>query len=179
LGKVLVVYGASSSIGSMAVQLATAAGVSVIGVASSKNHNFVRSCGAIEAIDYKAPDFVASVVDAVKQCGDSLVGIFDAIAEKDTYAHDVAMFDKLGGGRLATSHKPPEGLPENVKATFMFGIGEHSFPVWEGFVTQALEQGKLKCLPKPVVVGTGLEGLPGALEKCKAGVSAQKLVVEL
>lgn len=49
----------------------------------------------------------------------------------------------------------------------------------EEFVTKALENGQLKCLPEPLVVGKGLESLQEALEKSKAGVSARKLVVEL
>lgn len=179
LGKVIVVYGASSSIGSMATQLATAAGVRVIGVTSAKNHDFVRSCGASEVLDYNEPNFISSVIDAVKKSGDTFVGIYEAVADQTTYSNGLAIFEALGGGRLACCHTPPKDLPENVKATFMFGIGEFSFPLWKRYITPALDQGKLKCAPEPVVVGKGLEALGRAMEKCKAGVSAQKLVVEL
>ena len=80
---------------------------------------------------------------------------------------------------MATSQPPPENLPANVKATFMNGVGEHSAPVRERFVTKGLESGKLKCLPESLVVSKGLESLQEALDKAKAGVSAQKIVVEL
>jgi hypothetical protein len=41
-----------------------------------------------------------------------------------------------------------------------------------------VESGKLLCLPSLTAVGKGLEFIREALEKCEAGVSATKLVVE-
>ncbi|KAL7750110.1 OPT superfamily [Sorochytrium milnesiophthora] len=64
-------------------------------------------------------------------------------------------------------------------AGFVFGINDAATPVWTEYVTPALESGKLQCLPKPTVVGKGLEHINDALKKLKAGVSATKLVVEL
>ena len=80
---------------------------------------------------------------------------------------------------MATSQPPPDKLPENVKATYLMGVGDHSAPVWQDFVTKALESGQLKCLPEPLAVGTGLESLQEAMDLLKTGVSAQKVVVEL
>ena len=176
-GKVVVVYGGSSSIGSMALQLGTAAGVRMIAIASPKNFDFCRKCGASDVFDQKDTNLVENIVKAVGK--DSFVGIFDAIASEECYKIDLAVLEKLGGGSLATSHPPPESLPSNVKGQWILGPGDHSAPVWENFVTKALESGQLKCLPEPLVVGKGLESLQGALEKQKGGVSAQKLVVEL
>jgi hypothetical protein len=61
----------------------------------------------------------------------------------------------------------------------IFGVNDVVAPVWREFVTPALQDGKLQCLPPPVIVGKGLEHIQDALNKCKAGVSATKLVVEL
>jgi NADPH:quinone reductase-like Zn-dependent oxidoreductase len=176
-GKVVVVYGGSSAIGSMATQLATAAGIRVISIASSKNFDFCRQCGAGEIFDYKDASVVEDVVKAVRN--DTFVGVFNSISTEDSFKLTLSILEKLGGGKMATSQPPPENLPDNVKATFMNGVGEHSAPVWEHFVTKGLESVKLKCLPKPLVVGKGLESLQEALAKAKAGVSAQKIVVEL
>lgn len=86
--------------------------------------------------------------------------------------------EKLGGGFLANT-KPPGKLPEFINAKFVLGISEASFPVWKYFVTEALAQGKLKCLPKAKVVGKGLESLEKAFEIRNGAVTAEKIVVEL
>ena len=176
-GRVVVLYGGSSAIGSMATQLATADGARVISIASSKNFDFCRQCGAGDVFDYKDGSVVEDVVKAL--ANDTFVGIFNSISTEYSFKLTLSVLEKLGGGRMATSQPPPENLPDNVKANFMNGVGEHSAPVWEQFVTKGLESGKLKCLPEPLVVGKGLESLQEALDKAKEGVSAQKIVVEL
>ena len=176
-GRVVVVYGGSSAIGSMATQLASAAGLRVISIASSKNFEFCRQCCAGDVFDYKDGSVVEDVVQAVRN--GTFVGVFNSISTEDSFKLTLSVLEKLGGGKMATSQPPPGNLPDNVQATFMEGVGEHSAPVWEQFVTKGLESGKLKCLPAPLVVGKGLEGLQEALNKAKAGVSAQKIVVEL
>ena len=177
--KTLVVYGGSSSVGSMTTQLATAAGLKVISIASARNFDFGRSCGAVEVFDYHDPSFVEKVAEAAAKSGQEFVGIFDAIATPETYANDLAILAKLGGGHLACVHPPPDNVPENVKAGMIFAVDDVATPVWRDYVTPALQAGKLKCLPPPSVVGKGLEQIQEALKKCEAGVSATKLVVQL
>lgn len=128
-GKVIVVYGGSTSIGSMTTQLATVAGVRVIAIASPKNFDFCRKCGATDVFDYNNSNVVDDVVKAVGN--DTFVGIYDAVSSEDPYKHDFAIFEKLGGGRLVTCHPPPEKVPSNVKAEWMLGVGEHSAPIWK------------------------------------------------
>jgi NADPH:quinone reductase-like Zn-dependent oxidoreductase len=176
-GKVVVVYGGSTAIGSMTTQLATAAGIRVISIASPKNFDFCRTCGATDVFDYKDSHMIDDVVKAVGE--DTFVGIFTSISTDATYELTLPILERLGGGRMATSQPPPEKLPGNVKATMVMGVGDHSAPVWQNFVTKALESGQLKCLPESLVVGKGLESLQEALDRAKAGVSAQKIVVEL
>jgi NADPH:quinone reductase-like Zn-dependent oxidoreductase len=53
-GETLVVLNASGGVGSIAVQLAVDLGANVIGVASSRNADYVRSLGASETLDYTA-----------------------------------------------------------------------------------------------------------------------------
>ncbi|MBT8391586.1 MAG: NAD(P)-dependent alcohol dehydrogenase [Ignavibacteriaceae bacterium] len=53
----VLVYGASGSVGSYAVQIAKQQGASVIAVCSSSNFDMVESLGADRAIDYKKEDY--------------------------------------------------------------------------------------------------------------------------
>lgn len=177
--KTLLVYGGSSSVGSMTTQLATAAGIHVIAIASPHNFGLTKTCGAEEVFDYHDASFVESVIAAIKKSGREFVGIFDAISTPETYTNDLAILVALGGGHLACVHPPPADVPDNVKAGMIFAVDEIAAPVWKDYVTPALQAGKLKCLPPPTVVGKGLEHIDLALKKCKEGLSATKLVVEL
>jgi NADPH:quinone reductase-like Zn-dependent oxidoreductase len=180
IGKTLVVNGGSASTGSMVTQIATATGIHVIALTGSKNFDLSKECGAAEVFDHSDPAVVDKVVEAVKKSGGEFVGIFDSISIPPTYATDLAILEKLGGGQLACTHPPPaEGVPSNVTAGMLFAVNDVATPVWTDYVTPALEAGKLKTLPKPTVVGKGLEYINEGLKQSKAGVSATKLVVEV
>jgi NADPH:quinone reductase-like Zn-dependent oxidoreductase len=66
-GERVLVHGAAGNVGLFAVQIAHAIGAHVIGTASKRNLEFVRSLGADEAIDYRAQSFDETVkgVDVV------------------------------------------------------------------------------------------------------------------
>lgn len=177
--KTLIVYGGSSSVGSMTIQLATAAGLNVISITSSRNFHLSKNCGATEVFDYNDSLLVEKVVEAVRKSGGEFAGIVDAIATAETYPNDLAILAKLGGGLLACTHPPPDNVPENVTAGMIFAVNDIATPVWKEYVTPALQAGKLKCLPPPLVVGKGLEHIQEALKRCQAGVSGRKLVVRL
>jgi NADPH:quinone reductase-like Zn-dependent oxidoreductase len=70
-GKRIVIYGASGSLGTAAVQIAKHLGAHVTGVCSTKNVELVRSLGADEVVDYLHEDFTKrgqtydAIIDAV------------------------------------------------------------------------------------------------------------------
>lgn len=189
VNKILIVYGGSSSVGSMTTQLAAAAGVTVLAITSARNAGLSTRCGAAEVFDYRDPDVVGKVAAAVearlRAGGGEFVGIVDAISLPETYAHDRAILARLGGGgsHLACTHPPPAGpdsdLPGGVRAGMIFAVDDVADPVWSDYVTPALASGRLRCLPPPLVVGKGLECVQAALETCAKGVSAAKVVVEI
>jgi NADPH:quinone reductase-like Zn-dependent oxidoreductase len=72
-GRSIVVYGASGSVGTAAVQLARHAGAHVTAVCNTKNVDLVRSLGADEAIDYEREDFTEN--------GKTYDVIFDAVGK--------------------------------------------------------------------------------------------------
>lgn len=178
IGKTLVIYGGSSSIGSMTTQLARAAGINIISIVGTTNIDLAKQAGANIVVDRHEGDIVSRVTQAVKLVGGEFIGIFDAIGDETTFANDVAILEKLGGGHLACTHPPP-AVPEKVKAGMIFAVNDIADSVWKDFVTPALQSGKLKCLPPPLVVGNGLGAIQRGLEMSKTGVSGAKLVVSL
>jgi NADPH:quinone reductase-like Zn-dependent oxidoreductase len=63
-GETLLVWGGSTSVGSNAVQLATAAGYDVIATASPSNFDYVRGLGASHVLDYHDAAIVAKLTAA-------------------------------------------------------------------------------------------------------------------
>lgn len=73
-GETLLVHGGSSGIGSIAIQMATALGATVIATAGSEEKcAFCRELGASFAINYRSEDFVAAVKAATDGRGVDVV----------------------------------------------------------------------------------------------------------
>ncbi|WP_030762737.1 NADP-dependent oxidoreductase [Streptomyces griseus] len=62
-GQRVLVHGAAGGVGHLAVQIAKARGAYVIGTASAPKHDFLRSLGADEVVDYRTTDFRDAVRD--------------------------------------------------------------------------------------------------------------------
>ncbi|HEX6353475.1 NADP-dependent oxidoreductase [Actinophytocola sp.] len=62
-GQRVLIHAAAGGVGHLAVQIAKARGAHVIGTASAKKHDFVRSLGADELIDYRTEDFTKATAD--------------------------------------------------------------------------------------------------------------------
>ncbi|WP_308102893.1 MULTISPECIES: NADP-dependent oxidoreductase [unclassified Nocardia] len=82
-GQRILVHAAAGGVGHFAVQIAKHLGAYVIGTASAGNHEFLRSIGADETIDYRTTDFAEAVrdVDVVLDpiSGDTTVRSLDTL----------------------------------------------------------------------------------------------------
>ncbi|KAJ4507133.1 hypothetical protein HRR80_008355 [Exophiala dermatitidis] len=182
--ETLLVWGASSSVGSCGVQLATLAGYEVIGVASKKNHDMVRSLGAKLCFDHHEPKMIDDIVRNLQ--GKRLVGAFDAISTDDTLAAVCDILDRSEGRKLVAAVMPgaEAKATKGVRITTNFaaaatavtgGLGK-SVWTWLG---KALDEDMIKCMPPAHVVGHGLKDIQKAVDLLAKGVSAKKLVVEI
>lgn len=62
-GQRVLIHAAAGGVGHLAVQIAKSRGAYVIGTASAAKHDFVRSLGADEVIDYRTVDVATAVTD--------------------------------------------------------------------------------------------------------------------
>lgn len=180
-GKTIAVYGASSSVGALATQLAASSGARVIAIASEHNFDFALANGAAEVYSYRSSSVVEDVVQAVKRSGHDFLGIYEAIGLPESYEITVPILRRLGGGNLAAVLDPPgrEKLPEGTRAVYIMGLSDGTHPVWADCVTPMLVSARLKCAPKPHIVGRSLDDVQEACEVNKRGVSAKKVVIRL
>jgi NADPH:quinone reductase-like Zn-dependent oxidoreductase len=89
--ETILIHGGAGGVGGFAVGLAKHLGARVIATASAANHDYVRSLGAHEVIDYRAEDFTKRVKD--------VDAVFDT-AGGDVTTRSFAVL--RAGGRLAT-----------------------------------------------------------------------------
>ena len=76
-GSTLLVHAAAGGVGSLAVQMAKAAGARVLGTCRSENQEMVKALGVDVAIDYRAEDFVMAVKRETG--GEGVDGVYDTV----------------------------------------------------------------------------------------------------
>lgn len=178
-GETLLVWGASSSVGCNAVQLATASGYEVIATASPRNEAMVRKLGAVEVLNHGDADVVDRVVAALR--GKTLVGAFHATGH---LAQTFQVMSQVEGRRFVTVTLPPQIEPlETVEVAAIAGTSLRNDDVgpmiYRDFLPDALASGRYLTAPAPKIVGRGMEAFQLAIDAQRTGVSGYKLVVDL
>ncbi|NIZ90950.1 zinc-binding alcohol dehydrogenase family protein [Kineococcus rubinsiae] len=184
-GETVLVWGASTSVGSNAVQLARGAGYRVVATASPHNHDLVRSLGAAEVFDYRERTVVQDLLRSLQ--GRTLAGTLAIGA--GSLSRTVAVARRADGtGRVASAYPTPATAARRLAAR---PLGVHVSAIWGGtpaqnsvgpavfsrFLPAALTDGRYRPAPPAEVIGHGLAAVPAGLERLRAGVSARKLVV--
>ncbi|UCE09684.1 MAG: NAD(P)-dependent alcohol dehydrogenase [Candidatus Thorarchaeota archaeon] len=106
-GQKLLIYGASSSVGSYAVQLAKYLGAETTAVCSTANQEWVKNLGADKMIDYTREDFTQSgekydaIFDAVGKL--SIRGSMKSLKEGGVFLDAVGMMRRTVQAKLATA----------------------------------------------------------------------------
>jgi NADPH:quinone reductase-like Zn-dependent oxidoreductase len=182
IGRTVLIWGGSSSVGTNGIQLAVAAGYEVIATASPKNFDYVRSLGASGVFDYNSPSIQEDLIRSL--AGKTLVGVLDCIGGNATIVSSNVLRSVAGRGRIATT-KGAEGFaaPDGIVIQRIFGttladngVGK---AIYEKFLPAALAKGTFVPSPAPEVTGHGLDAIQAAVNQIMKGVSAKKLVVSL
>ncbi|KAF2009697.1 GroES-like protein [Aaosphaeria arxii CBS 175.79] len=186
----ILIYGASTATGTLAVQFAKLSGLEVIATSSPHNFDLLKSLGADQVFDYKDPDVGAKIREATN---DELYYVFDTISEHGSPEISGQALSSKGGRYAALLYAT---VPRaNVHSTVTMGYtvtGEHYNPQWpanpEDYIfgvkfwklsEDLINSGKIKTHPTEVRSG-GLGGIAQGLNDLKDNkVSGVKLVYKI
>jgi NADPH:quinone reductase-like Zn-dependent oxidoreductase len=123
-GQNVLIYGASGSVGTFAVQIARSFGAEVTGVCSTGNIDLVKSLGADQVIDYTREDFTKN--------GRTYDVIFDAVG-KDSPSRSKRFLKKNGAYlsvRSSASIKPEDllSLKQLIEAGQIRSVIDRCYP---------------------------------------------------
>jgi NADPH:quinone reductase-like Zn-dependent oxidoreductase len=137
-GQKVLIYGASGSVGTYAVQLAKHFGAEVTGVCSTTNLEMVKSLGADKIIDYTKEDFTKS--------GQTYDVIFDAVGKSPISRSKSSIKQKgfylfVTGGLQTILQTIWTSMTSSKKLIFV--VGRHKIEDLV-FLRELIEEGKIK-----------------------------------
>ncbi|KAH8433478.1 zinc-binding alcohol dehydrogenase family protein [Aspergillus melleus] len=196
--EALLIWGASSSVGTMGVQTArllredpNSAFAAVYATAGSANKSYVAALGADRVFDYKDSHVVDAIVSAAKEDGFVIRHCFLATGQLAICQAVLKAFLEDGEDRKTAKigsapPVPPDAeIVDGVETIFVVpsmveGERLKQFQYWIGtWLRENLIKGTIKPSPEPSVVGKGLGAIDSGLDILLRGVSCKKLVVEV
>lgn len=113
-GQTVLILGASGGVGTMAIQMAKKAGATIIGVASQKNHTYMKELGADETIDYNE-NHVGESVSEIEP--DGIDFIFHC-SRGDSLSQSIQTL-KPGGKLVSITKRQPE-ISDDIQFQYVF-----------------------------------------------------------
>ncbi|KAI1078960.1 GroES-like protein [Whalleya microplaca] len=183
----ILVWGASSSVGSMVVQSTKSMGFTVYATSSLKHHGYIKSLGASRVFDYQDPDIKNTITQAAKE--DGLTFQYGYFAT-DSLQSCQNILKALKGSEMvhlasAPNLKPDAPTVEGIETKFVAASPDdkkcaEQFSFWfNHWLKEKLENREIVSSPKTQVHAGGLDGVNKGLDILKEGVSCTKLVLEI
>lgn len=147
-GETVLVHGASGGVGTAAVQLARARGLTVIGSAGTdRGRQLVRENGAHHALDHHASDFADQIAKLTGGAGVNI--ILEMLANKNL-AKDLQMLSRFGrvvviGNRGSIEINPRDamGRDATIMGMTLFNVGPPELSSIHAALGAALESGAI------------------------------------
>ncbi|OUL23945.1 quinone oxidoreductase [Nostoc sp. RF31YmG] len=147
-GEIILIHGASGSVGSAAVQLALAAGLTVIGTASSDaGLQLIKDLGAHHVFNHHSADYLSQIAGVTGEQG---INIILEMAANVNLAKDLGLMAKAGriiviGGQGQVSIDPVNiiGLGVSIIGVRLSLLDETTNAAIHQALHTSLEQGKL------------------------------------
>ncbi|KXT08681.1 hypothetical protein AC579_8663 [Pseudocercospora musae] len=184
----LVVYGASSAVGSYVLHFANRANIHplicISGRAQEHVERLIDRAKGDTIIDYRKGNeaVVKGIKDALK--GAKLFHAYDAVSEHNSYQNICEVLEPNGTITLVLPGKKYPEIPSNVNQTItqvgdVHGSHKDLGFVYSRLITRGLDEGWFKPQPQEVVPG-GLGGVQKALENLMNGnASAVKYIFKI
>ncbi|CAF3469774.1 hypothetical protein FGSG_06624 [Fusarium graminearum PH-1] len=186
-GKVILIWGGSTSVGCNTIQLAKAAGFEVITTASPRNFDYLKKLGSSQVFDYNSTSIKQDLLAAVH--GKTVAGcIANGGLDPSQYAPiveacaAVALSSPDNCKLVPLTMVPRFPLPEGVETKFVVPLSTNkdlSSKIFNDYISDELASGNFIAAPEAKVVGHGLSSLQAAMDILNAGVSATKIVVTM
>ncbi|KAM0247135.1 hypothetical protein ACHAP5_004214 [Fusarium lateritium] len=185
-GKRILVYGGTSSVGSMAIQYVAQAGYEVVTTFSPKHKDFVSKLGAIKIIDHTQES--ETLIKELTAAG-PYDFVLDTISTGDTAKINAEVVAAQGGDSVYALQPAfgPETLPAGITRkcedwSLILGNEENEELLnwtFQTYFPQALAKNKLISVPARKIPG-GLNGLNDGLDLLfLERVSCEKVIVDL
>ena len=185
----LLIWGASSSVGVSALQLAKNLGFKVFVTASPTHHRYLRSLGAFDVFDYHDPAVVGKIAASARSAGTPIKLAFDAVMEGTSARQSADVLTAFGsaGSKLVlvlswSENEPkPEGMEISMTLAARVGTDQSELGAWffNDYLQNSLKNGSIVPAPEIEIAGGGIAATQEVFDKLRAGVSGTKLVVTL
>ena len=180
------VWGASSSVGTAAVQIASSLGYTVYGVCSPRHSAMVKKLGAHEMFDYNSSSVVKDITQSLKASNQQAVAAYDAISEHGSAPKCAEILEAFGGGKLCLTIPYPDDARKPAAVEIVQTLAakicvDKEFGHWlfNEWLAKSLEDKTFVPSPAVEIIGSGLQSVQKALDIHARGLSGKKLVVTL